>query len=78
MFVVNEYWVDMCERWMEVVLVLLLNVFFFLFERFKIMVENIDDSLNVLINYLVFVMFWKYDNLKKNIELIIIFFVLFL
>lgn len=77
MFVVNEYWVDMCERWMEVVLVLLLNVFFFLFERFKIMVENIDDSLNVLINYLVFVMFWKYDNLKKNIELIIIFFVLF-
>lgn len=42
---------------MEVVLVLLLNVFFFLFERFKIMVENIDDSLNVLINYLVFVMF---------------------
>lgn len=77
MFVVNEYWVDMCERWMEVVLVLLLNVFFFLFERFKIMVENIDDSLNVLINYLVFVMFWKYENLKKNIELIIIFFVLF-
>lgn len=77
MFVVNEYWVDMCERWMEVVLVLLLNVFFFLFERFNIMVENIDDSLNVLINYLFFVMFWKYDNLKKNIELIIIFFVLF-
>lgn len=77
MFVVNEYWVDMCERWMEVVLVLLLNVFFFLFERFNIMVENIDDSLNVLINYLFFVMFWKYDNFKKNIELIIIFFVLF-
>lgn len=36
---------------MEVVLVLLLNVFFFLFERFNIMFENIGDSLNVLINY---------------------------
>lgn len=77
MSAVNEYRVDMRERRTEVVSVPSLNAPLSLPERFKTMVENIDDSSNALINHPAFVMFRKYDNLKKNTEPIIIFFVLF-
>lgn len=57
MSAVNEYRVDMRERRTEVVSVPSLNAPLSLPERFKTMVENIDDSSNALINHPAFVMF---------------------